>query len=655
MIENTSNNDTNSNAPDVTKYIAAFRSGALGENILEVYFSFFAHIILNEKWQEVSASVLLAKINENYGNLTLTIPFINQVLSVGVENGSIAKIMGKYMVVDKNMKQYETDKKDFNSQINLVIDDFCDFYGKAIDETTRQKTENMILKYIDAYDSNILLDGYDFSEIGTTDFDRVWNIYLQHIAKAKPHYFDIVSALCFSNIILQAMFYKGDEIDSFRGLNVYLDSPLVFAVLGMDITERVDSIRILVNEMQRVGCNVQILDNNYDEISGIITVAGKWATSAAYDIAKANNAGRFFHDSKYDTQKVDEYCTTLKESLLEYGITVKKTNYDTYEQEFQEDEETLYSMVEEKYKSNGYKIPSDKEHSIKIDVRSIIMIYRMRQGHVSTRVEESMHIMLTLNNAIANVCKNYESNKSINSGHIPVCVSSDLFGTILWLFSPDKMVEYRRSQLLADCYDVLKPTKKMLEKYVDSLNTAMAAGEIDEKKYLMMRSHPVVYDALMNVTKGDYARFNDKTYLEVYDEIVAIAETKYVDEVNLHEETKKELERLEQESIRQQSTISRLKAEQKMQFDKKCSRWGWVVTILIFFIPYAIIAGIIEIVKSYFSDFRFIAIVVQTVLFILTVLLTIFYTKGKESSLRKVTAFFTKREQQKKPQELQPE
>ena len=36
----------------------------------------------------------------------------------------------------------------------------------------------------------------------------------------------------------------------------------------------------------------------------------------------------------------------------------------------------------------------------------------------------------------ANVSKKYESNRSIQSGHIPACISVDLFGAILWLNNP---------------------------------------------------------------------------------------------------------------------------------------------------------------------------------------------------------------------------
>ena len=42
------------------------------------------------------------------------------------------------------------------------------------------------------------------------------------------------------------------------------------------------------------------------------------------------------------------------------------------------------------------------------------------------------------------------------------------------------------------------------------------------------------------ITKGDYARFNDRTYLDVYEEIKSQAREEYLIEVEKHNQTKKD-------------------------------------------------------------------------------------------------------------------
>ena len=291
-------------------------------------------------------------------------------------------------------------------------------------------------------------------------------------------------------------------------------------------------------------------------------------------------------------------------------------------------------MVKNKYTDQKLAILPEKEESIKVDVRSIVMIYRERQGCVSVRVNEAKHIMLTTNNAIANVCKKYESNKSINSGHIPACISADLFGAILWLSSPNEMMNYQRKKVLADCYDFLRPNKVMIDKYVESLENARKLGEIDEKKFLFMRTHPVVLDTLMDITRGDYARFNDRTYLEVYDTIVAQSEKKYEVEAEAHLSTKEELETERSKSKKLENKVEELEKKEnireqrrKEKIDKISKRRGKIVSIALLGIPYIVFIAFCEIEKGYFSSLTMRSIIVVAGIIILSAIAGKIYHK----------------------------
>ena len=597
---------TNNNQ-DVVKLYAAFRSGCLGENILDVYFPFFANILIENNVNVVDENELKNKFEQKY-DIPVLVNFVRQVLGVGVINGSIANVKGRYEVVQDKISEHKVDTSSFDPSWKELIERFSSFCSENNYSIDDVETENNILRYINSHDLGIVVNRDAYSSESTTSFDYAWNQYLKEIANSKSTLYDFVTTISFSNILMQAIFYAESTKDDFKGLCVYLDSSLIFSLLGMDEDVRVDAVRFLIKEMQNVGCDVLIFDNNLNEVSGIISRAGYWATSPEYDIAKANNAAKYFHDNQYDTQSISEYCTLLESKLSEYGISKKETAYDVLENEFQEDEKLLYEMVEKKYSDVGLEILDEKKRSIEIDVRSIVMLYRIRQGVVSQTVQASRHIMVTQNGAIANVCKNYESNKSTNSGHIPVCISADFFGTILWMFHPGKMLEYRRKQLLADCYSILKPSKKMLKKYVESLDLAKSAGEIDEKKYLFMRSHTVVFDALMNVTKGDYARFNERTYLEVYDEIVASSDKKYADEAAAHAETKRKLVGQETEAGTLNNRIKELEIKEQKSFDNICKIKSILWIICGFGIPYILLFAIFEILKSKFTDFSIAAL-----------------------------------------------
>jgi len=616
----------------IVKLYAAYRSGCLGDNIFHVYYPFMANIISEEKWDiEVNETQVAKKFEDKY-YISLPHNFVRQVLSIGIERKEIIYEQGRYVAQKEKLRSYSIDNKDFDLCWKKMMDGFHLYCKDKNVDLMGIDVESSILYFLDAYDEAILSND-ELNVIGENDtFNYVWNSYLKYLSLHDSHLFNYVAAISFSNIQKETIFYSSDSSDSpntYNGLNVYLDSPMVFALFGMDSDARVNSCKMLVSGMKKAGCSVHVFDHNFNEIKGILERAAGWATSIDYSVQKANNVARFFHDVLTEAPIIAEFCASTEEKLNELGITIKTTSYDVSKNDFQEDEEALYAMIEKKYTQDGKTILDEKKQSIMIDVRSIIMAYRERLGRISTKIQTCGHIMITLNGTLANVSKNFESNKSINSGHVPACISADLFGSVLWLFSPTEKMEYQCKQLLADCYVALRPSKEMMAKYIDSLNLARNADEIDEKKFLFMRAHVAVNDALMNVTKGDYARFNDQTYREVYDEIVAVADKKYVDEASAHMHTKERLNEVKREN-------DELRAHKEASFNRTCKFWGWVITVIVIGVPYIIVITIIEITKSAYSTLSFSSLIYVGLLVVVTIIAGILFTKGKEFCFTKV-------------------
>lgn len=620
---------------NIAKLYAAYRSGCLGDNILHVYFPFLATIILEENWDIVDEAQVAEKFQSKY-DIPLPLNLIRQILSFGVERSVIVSDHGTYIAQKEKLKEYAIFNSDFDSRWDSMLSGFVEFCQTNSYDLSSFDVEACILKFFDAYDDVILTNEELYMAEESDLFSYAWHTYIKTLAVENTELFDFVVSISACNIMKEAVFYTSETAspaDSYSGLHVYLDSPMVFALLGMDSPARIESCKLLVSEMQKAGCQVQVLDHNFDEIKGIMQRASGWATSTDYSIQKANNVAKYFHDVLVDAPIIAEFCESVETKLNTQGVTVKSTTYDISEHTFQEDETLLYSMIETQYTKDGRYIAEEKKKSILTDVRSIVMVYRERKGQVSTQIQTSGHIIITLNGAVANVSKRYESNKSIESGHIPACISADLFGSILWLFSPNIKLEYQRKQLLADCYVALSPSKKMLEKYMDSLTRARNADEIDEKTFLFMRAHVAVNDALMNVTKGDYARFNDQTYREVYEKIESIANRKYEDEVAAHGETRDRLTQVEQRNIEMSNEVNdlraRLDARDEDEFNKKCNRYGWIFTTFAVGFPYALVIAVIEIAKGTYSKLNFSSVLHVVLLVIATALAGIAFTKGK--------------------------
>lgn len=608
----------------ITKLYAAYKAGYLGNNILDTYFSFIANIIGEKNITVVEDTQVAALFKERY-DIELPLPFLRQVLGVGIKKRCFVEDHGKYSVEASKISEFCFDATNFNKLWKQLIREFISYCNDNEIDISSTPINEFILNILNVADEKILAGEKVEETDGITPIEYAWYSFIRAQGEATTDLYSFVAALSASNIAKQALFYNGESELDYSGLNVYLDSPIVFALLGMDEKSRTESYKTLVEDMKKAGCDIHVLRHNFREIDGIIARAASWATDAQYDIEKANNATRFFHDSRMTELEISEFCANIETKLNEMDITVKETVYAPSQVAVQEDETRLFDMVKERYKKRGCELTLEKEASIRIDVHSIILIYRERQGQTATRLQNARHIMLTSNNAIANVSKEFESNQSIQSGHIPACISADLFGAIMWLNSPMRQLDYQKRKLLADCYAFLKPDKKLLDKYIKSLEEARKADEIDEKKYLFLRTHKVVLDSLMDITKGDYARFNSNTYLEVFDDIQAKSLKQYRDEAAAHQKTKERLKTLEDSSAEEQKKadeekrksaeeIERLnqrigyledqeKRRKKENLEAKVKIWGWVTTIIVAGIPYLILIVCIEIEKTQFNDF----------------------------------------------------
>ena len=640
---------------NIIKLYAAYKAGFLGNNILDTYFSFMANMISEERLAVVEDTVIAAKFKERY-TMDLPLPFIRQVLGVGVQNGSFIEDHGKYSVVVNEIAKYRFSKTDFDALWNRLIKDFSEYCRAKDIDISSLDINAFILDILDDADEKILSGEKADEQAGMTPPEYGWHSFIKEQGQLQTELYSFVAALSASNIAKQALFHAGETATDYSDLHVYLDSPIVFALLGMDDTSRTESYKQLVADMIRAKCSVHVLDHNFQEVDSIIARAAGWATNTLYDLRKANNAARFFHDSQMDETEISEFCENIETMLNELGITVKETCYDVFQDKFQEDETCLFDMVKARYIDHGYELSQEKQDSIRIDVQSIIMIYRERQGQTATRLQNAKHIMLTSNNAIANVSKKYESNRSLQAGHIPACISADLFGAVLWLDSPMQLLEYQKKKLLADCYAFLKPDKVMLDKYIQSLDEARNADAIDEKKFLFLRTHKVVLDSLMDITKGDYARFNSNTYLEVYDDIQEKSLKKYKDEVAAHAQTQEAFKNLEKNSS---DEIEALKAristmeetEKKRQedaFNKKVSIWGWVATLVLAGIPYLLLIVAIEIVKTQFSNISWRSAYGFAGAAVATAIAGVLFAVGKKWCFEKVRSFLEKKQKSPK-------
>ncbi len=588
------------------KGYAVIKSKWVDSDILDTYLPFIATIIFDENMESIDENIISQKIQEKY-SLTLHVTFIRQVLSHAMQKGLVQKIRELYVANREQLQKYAIKEDDFNEKWTSLIDSFYS-YSKCDDlyKESKSEIENNILLFLEKYDDRVLFNNIDDISIDDNRFLYHWCKFILEIEKNNGMLYEFVLALCSANLFKNTLFYAGDANQAPCDVAVYLDTPMVFALLGMDTPERKEAYTHVINTAKTAGMKLFVFDHNLEEINGIMERASKWATSNQYDSATANKVAEFFHDSEMDETDIVEYIGKLEEKLNALGIVKDSSFYLSQEDSFQLDEKELSDAIKEEYgrRALKYRTAEMYENSISVDVRSIVMIERKRSGFYSTCLNSSKYLFISTNGAIAKVSKDHYSQNDITKDKIPTCITVDIFGTLLWFNYPQQRCTYTSLKLLADCKAILQPSSTMIAQLNKQLDEAYKRRDITEDTFLFMRSHPIVRNKLLDATSGDYSAFTDHTWRDVYSLIKSHAQfegdKKYEEEKAQHEKTKEELKQAELSISKAASREQELNDTIAFQNDKYSSTLARIVAVLIYAVPYLIVSiGAILIQNSY--------------------------------------------------------
>ena len=530
------------------KGYAVLKSEWFNRDILDEYIPFVATIIIENNVDEVDELFLTKKLNEKYNDIFQE-NFVRQILSQAVRKGVIINNRGKFVVDKTKVKQYAIKMESFDFDFELLIDDFIKYANDNRYFPSKEEVKRLIFDFVDKYDDRVLYNNIEDIPISNNVFLYHWCNYVIELTDNNKRLSEFFIGLCFGNLIKNALFYTSEAASSFSNLTIYLDTPMIFAVMGMDTPEREKSYKTLLTKAAKIGMSIRVFDHNFEEAKGIMERASRWAISSQYEQSRANKVAQFFYESGMDAEDIDEYIHDFEQQLNSKGIVKEETTYRTEENAFQEDEKHLFDEIKQEYGTRSLKYNSEAEYdnSIQTDVRSLVMIQRKRAGAYSTDLNAARCVFITTNGVVAKVSKDYTLSNELTKDKIPTAITADMFGTLLWLNYPDKN-DYVEQKLLADCKALLKASPQMIARFNLELDKAYKKKDSDltEEKFLFLRSHPIVQTFLLDATSGDYTQFDTNTWRSVYDRIVASAqfdgEKKYTEEKSEHEKTKGELQ-----------------------------------------------------------------------------------------------------------------
>ena len=144
------------------------------------------------------------------------------------------------------------------------------------------------------------------------------------------------------------------EINSFSGklkdLNIYIDTPLVFSLLGLNGYFKQKAIIELLKILREEKANLFILATTRSEVDSIFLDCYKWLEKGNYELDKSSKILRYCHRNGITATDIEGKILTLDEILGSYEIEPTVVPDYIENKQFQIDEKDLKNTIVRTYK-----------------------------------------------------------------------------------------------------------------------------------------------------------------------------------------------------------------------------------------------------------------------------------------------------------------
>lgn len=356
--------------------------------------------------------------------------------------------------------------------------------------------------------------------------------FIEYCSLYKEEVFNFITKLCLSNLRVESLAYSPVGVFNLSGLTVYIDTPIVYALVGLSDESSNGLYSRLVVSLKKLGCKIRILDRHWEEFLSGLHATQSWAFGPSYNAVSANVCARIIRQT-WDTES--ECVAKVQErvkDLLTSGIAIVTTEYDRAEDRYQINETALTERICNLYMSQ-HNDADGRQKQITIDAVAISMIYRMRHGGLAYQIADARHLLITPNGTLAKACKLFdramrkvEKQKFV----IPACIHSDLMASLIWVSDPEKFGSYQRDRMLAFCCQQSEPSQAVIGAFSRRIENSKAINEISDEGYVFLKCSAVVRQTLLRLTNGDVSAINEQIVSNVLESIAEKEREKFEEE-----------------------------------------------------------------------------------------------------------------------------
>lgn len=496
------------------------KSKWLPQDTVSTFMPFVINLIRSEKIESCTIEELSKQFKHKYG-YRLEMFILRPILNSMKQSGYVDIKREQWIFHDDTMPKVDLDSEasTFDEKYNQLINGFVDFCN-APDEINHKTADKIITDFID--DNNF--DAKVYTGRGTlydeSDTYRYFlSGYIQQLKEQNDLLFNFIVSLCESALIKSYMFNEGLKSSAFIDKTLYIDTPIIFRLLGYygDFYEH--EYKFLIQSLIEKNCKIYIFKRNYDEVLKVLRTAEKYVESTQYDMARSSDVCNYFRSQNMRAEDVAEEIELLNSHLTELGIELFTDGIDWDDKLFVESFDSIHDGIMQEYRTSSKDKRYLPETAINIDTDSTLHIYSLRKNNSIIKLSDAPCFYISSNFGFVNAIRKY-NNEHYKETISPV-ISDAFIGMIISGENSQKAQQVATNKVLSFCYSAYKPSRNMLIKFVELVEQEKEASRITEDDYIAIRNHTMVNDFLVQSTQNNIEELSQNTVYEVLDLIKA--------------------------------------------------------------------------------------------------------------------------------------
>ncbi|EPO1083701.1 hypothetical protein ACT6F8_004127 [Cronobacter dublinensis] len=452
---------------------------------------------------------------------------------------------------------FEHKKEDVETSLASLKREFISFteanFAKKISDS---EAEKLITGFIEVNVSSVISHrAYQRMELA----DRIKNTnhviasFISHIHRNQPGVLEHFSRCVKGMLLANYLFYadKATDKKSYKGITVYLDSPIVIGMLGYSGRQAKEAYTDFLNLLKSLGIKMCIFDRTLSEIEGLLYAWKNDIARKRYDRFNTKTL-EWLRAQGYDAERIDTDLKLLESNISKLGIDIKFGF--SPKAMFQCDEAKLQTAI-----GRVFRRDKNLEH----DTVCVSRIHNMREGKIINNLSQSFSVFVTPNTGLVKEANEFFRHE-FNRQAIPVVVSEQWMTAMFWLKKPDIYARLPQEQLLSTAYSLLYTDDRFWEAFISRLEKLESRGDITQDEFLQIRWDSDLLRLVHDVSVDVGEDFSEEDVFDVVNTIKRKHEEKHQsDMAELEERSRSEIEIVRQEaSIKLQAVSQENQAAQ---------------------------------------------------------------------------------------------